>query len=423
VISATQHRSSGRLLAETETRVDIALLVSALFLQRFSLLLGNKVVAFDYVFPTSIYLYQFLSGKILIQYDRLFWFLATMLVVTCSLLLNFKSTMLSSYFLFLVLFLLATVSRPSTPYRYRSTLQAFQILVMLLSYLAVAQFFAQFVLDGRKLIRFYGLVPDFLLGTLQNGWNTIHTIEGSSSLLKSNGIFLGEPSTLSEVTAIGILIEVLEFHRPRYMLAMTLGFLTAYSGTGMMTLLLFLPLAGLRHGRAGLSALLIVIFALGLFATGIIDLSVFLSRVGEFQDTRASGFARFVSSFWLAAKYFDTAFLQAWLIGNGPGTATTFSDIWYGGGAGTWLKLFYEYGMIGSFVFVCFFASCLRRSRCPKLVLAALLFTYIFHAGFLLAGWLLTIMFVLCTLHERRRSEIDETSRYGQSVVVGSAIG
>jgi hypothetical protein len=199
---------------------------------------------------------------------------------------------------------------------------------------------------------------------------------------------------------------------------MALGFLVAYSGTGSMLLLLFLPLAGLRHSKAGLSALLVVMFALGLFATGIVDLSVFTSRAGEWEDPRTSGFSRFVSPFWLAAKHFDTSSLQAVLLGSGPGSAKNFGDVQYGNGqVATWLKIFYEYGIIGSFVFSCFLASCLRRSRCPGLVVAAIIFAYVFLLG------MMTITIALCTLSgpEPRRRRIDEMSRYEHAPVTGSA--
>ena len=391
--------ASLRQIYKSETRIDIALLVSALFLQRFSLQFGKTFLVLDLVPVAFILLHQFLSGKLLIHYDRLLWFLAVGLAATCSLLLNFKS--LTSYSLFLTLYSLMTLSRPSTADEYKSTLQVFQFLVMVLSCLAVAQFVAQFVVDGRRLIMFYGMVPDFLLPVPKNGGlNTIHPIEGST-LLKSNGLFLGEPSTLSQITALGILIEVLEFRRPRYMLVMVLGFLLAYSGTGLLTLLLFLPLAGLRHGRVALSALLVVMFALGLFVTGIIDLSVFVSRSGEFEEGGSSGFARFVAPISLAAELFDTGSLQAFVVGTGPGTGSSIH---------TWLRPFYEYGLIGSCVVVCFWASCLRGSRCPGPVLAALSFTYLFETGFLDAS-ILTIIMVLCTLHgpERRRGRADIT--------------
>jgi hypothetical protein len=201
---------------------------------------------------------------------------------------------------------------------------------------------------------------------------------------------------------------------------MALGFLVAYSGTGLMLLLIFLPFAGLRHGKAALSGLLVVIFILGLLEAGIFDLSAFTDRVGEFNDPRASGYARFVSPLWLAAKQFDTASLQALLIGSGPGTAKTLVDSWHGGGQlAHWFKQFYEYGIIGLFIFCCFLASCLRRSRCPGLVVTAIIF------GFFFLQSQPPLVIALCTLNgpEPRRHGIDGASRYGPSLVAGSAAG
>src|SRR6266446_5116906 len=160
--SVGQHSVGGRMLAETSvasvrptyksdnksaTRVDIALLVSALFLLRFSLPFGATLLHLDLVAIGLILLYQFVSGKLLIQYDRLLWFLAIWLAATCSLLLNFSSTMLTGYSLFILFYSLFTLSRPSTLDQYKRTLQAFQFVVMLLSCIGVAQFFAQFVAD------------------------------------------------------------------------------------------------------------------------------------------------------------------------------------------------------------------------------------------------------------------------------------
>jgi hypothetical protein len=406
---------------KSATRINMALLVSTLFLQRFSLPFGDTFLQLDLVVFGSILLHQFFTGKLLIQYDRALWFLGAALAMTCSLLLNFNSTMLPSYFQFTIFFSLFTLRRPSTPDQYRRTLEAFQYLVMILSYLAVAQFFAQFVVDARELVNFFGIFPDFLFGFAHaGGQNTIGMVYGGSSLMRSNGIFLAEPSTLSQVTALGILIEVLEFRRPRYLLVMALGFLVAYSWTGLMLLLLFLPLAGLRHGRAARSALLVVMFALGLFATGIIDQSGFLDRAGEFEDTRTSGFSRFVSPLMLTAKRFDTASLPALLVGSGPGTAKTVDDTSYGAGSvATWFKMFYEYGIIGSFIICCFLASCLRRSRCPGLVVAAIIFAWTFLLGVMI------IIIALCTLSgpEPRRRHIGGSSQYQPSFVAGSAAG
>src|SRR5262249_12784094 len=160
---------------------------------------------------------------------------------------------------------------------------AFQFLVMLLSCLGIVQFAAQFVVDGSALMHFYGLVPDLLLSpTLDMGTFGPRTF--GSGLIKSNGLFLAEPSSLSQITALGILVEVLEFRRPKCLLVMALGFLVAYSGTGLVLLLVFLPLAGLPSGKSGLSVLLVIIIIVGLFGTGFFDLWVFTSRVGEFDQ-------------------------------------------------------------------------------------------------------------------------------------------
>jgi hypothetical protein len=403
---------------DSAARSDLALLFCALFLSRFSLPFGGTFLMLDLVPVVFILAYQFFAGKLLIQYDRLLWFLALTLASSCSLLLNFKSTMLTSYFLFVVLYSMVTLIRPSTPSRYYRTLHAFQLLVLVLSCIGVAQFLAQFVVDGKQLLRFYGLVPDLLFGFFNaGGANTIHPLSQGSAILKSNGLFLPEPSTFSQITALGILIEVLEFRRPRYLLGMALGFLVAYSGTGLI-LLLLLPLAGLRHSRAGFSALLVIMLPLALFATGIIDSSAFLGRVGEFEDTGASGFGRFVAPVLLAAKQFDTASLLLLLVGNGPGTAKTLnSAAFYYAFTPTWFKLFIEYGIIGSFIFVCFLASCLRRSKCPRVVLAAMIVNYIFNVDFLATSFL-TLIIVLCTLNgaEARQVRDDNASGYRPGV-------
>src|SRR5262249_22548164 len=88
----------------SENRAEISLLVSALFLQRFTLPFGNSFVHLELVAMGFILLYQFVSGKLVIQYDRFLWFLALGLVTTCSLLLNFSSTMLTGYSLFIVFY-------------------------------------------------------------------------------------------------------------------------------------------------------------------------------------------------------------------------------------------------------------------------------------------------------------------------------
>jgi len=441
VNNVTDYGVDRRLPAETSvasvyrtynsaTRVDIALLASALFLQRFSLPFFHTFLSIDFVFAALIFVHQFASGRLFIQYDRLLWFLVMAVAATSSVLLNFDSRMLTSYGLFVLLYFLFTLSRSSTPDQYKSTLQGFQFLALILCCLAIAQFAAQLVVDGRKLIMFFGIFPDFILPSQESmggngGWNTIGPITPGSSLIKSNGIFLVEPSTMSQIAALGILIEVLEFRRPRYLIVLTLGLLLAYSGTGISILLVSLPVAVLVNRRAQLPAMLISLFAFGLLAAGIIDISAFTSRVGEFDDKGASGFIRFVSPFWMAADYFNTASLPELLHGNGPGGQGFVANKFYHASGSSWFNVIYYYGLIGAFLFTCFFASCFRRSRCPKPLLAALIYNYLVTNSNLIGTSSLIMMVVLCTLNgpEPRRGRIGEPSQYPSPFVTGSAAG
>jgi hypothetical protein len=393
-------------------RVDLALLVSSLFLQRFSLPFSQTLsLPIDFVFAALIFVYQFSVGRVFINYDRLLCFLVLVVAATSSLLLNPTST--TSYGLFVLTYSLFTFSHSSTPDQYKNTLRCFQFLVFILSCLAIAQFGAQFVVNGRQLIMFFGIIPDFFYGGQNGGqWNTIGAI-GASSLIKSNGIFLTEPSTMSQTAALAIVIEILVFRRSRYLIVLTLGLLLAYSGTGLSILILALPFAVFSNRRAQLPALLVSLFAVGLFATGIIQLSAFTSRVGEFGDTHASGFMRFVSPFWMAADYFSTVSLSELLLGNGPGYGFV-PAAFYATSSDTWFKLFLEYGLFGALVFTIFCVSCFRRSRCPKPVIIGLIYHYLFTGNHLLNTSLLTIIVVLCTLSgpEPRPARIDRSSQY-----------
>jgi hypothetical protein len=407
--------------ARSAIRTDAALLVSALFLQRFNLpFLGGKSVALS-VAPVAVILaWQFAAGRLLISYDRLLWFLLLALSATVSLLLNFKNISFTSYALFLVLYLFFIFMRPSAVERYKNTLQSFQFLVLIISCLAIIQFPAQFIIDPTRLLMFYGIFPQFLLPPLYKaGVNTIGTIAvAGHAAIKSNGIFLTEPSTMSQIAAIAILVEALEFRRPRYLMILTMGLLLAYSGTGISILLISLPLAFVVNRRAQMPVLLIGIFVIGLLATGIIHLSAFTARFGEFENTRASGFIRFVAPFWQAADYLRTASLTDLLSGKGPGYGFLHSVVFYAASSDTWFKLFLEYGAVGAFIFVCFFVSCFRNSRCPTPLIAGLTYNFLFTGNSLLDPSYITIVMVLCTLNapEPRRRGSDRLRQYRTAV-------
>jgi hypothetical protein len=386
--------------AISRSGIAVVLLACVFFLQRFTWPLGQTELSFSLPAVTLVLLYQFLAGRAVISYDRLAWFLALSAVATCSLLANFGPAKLTSYGEFIVLYSFFLLRRSSAGARPGDPLQAFQLLALLFATIGIAQFLAQFFISGRELTRFYGIIPDFVISQQVN---SIQPIRQGSALIKSNGIFLAEPSTLSQVTALAIIIEIAQFGRLAYLIVLTLGLLFAYSGTGLILILIFLPLAAVGRARARLPALLVALLAAGLLATGAIDLSVFTERTREFHETNASGFARFVSPLWEARTFLEQGSASALLFGSGPGTFEEFTErLWFAGqgsGGVTWFKLFYEYGLMGAAAFTCFLASSLRGSRCSRLIVAAVLFMYCFLGGQLLDPASVVIIIVFCTLN------------------------
>ena len=404
------------------TRVDIALMACALFLQRFSFpFLGDTTLSLDTVAVVLILGYQFAYGRLLIQYDRLLWFLVLAAVTVLALLLNLKNTRLTSYGLFMVLYFFFLFAHPSTNEQYKQTLQGFQFLVLILSSLAIIQFLLQFVLDGARLIMFYGIFPDSLLPSPQGaggtGWNTITRI-GASSLIRSNGIFLVEAATMAQMAAIAILVEVLEFGRPRYLILITLALLLAYSGTGISVLIVALPLAVSIHRRAQKATLLIGLFAFGAVATGMIDISVLTSRTSEFEDTNTSGFVRFISPLWMVSDLLGRASTLEIFFGKGPGSPYG-EGAFYMASANTWVKVLFEYGLVGLLVFACFLGSSFRKTRCSTPVIVGVIYLYLFTQNNLLTPSVVVIMVVLCTLSgpELRRARVHDTREYRPSLV------
>jgi hypothetical protein len=417
----SRDRQAPRETYSTATRVDIALLASALFLQRFGLPFFHTRLTFDFVFAAFIFVHQFATGKLFIQYDRLFWFVVVLMAATSSLLLNFQSSMLASYGLFVLIYFLFTVSRPSTPEQYQNTLQGFQFLLLILSCLGIVQYLSTFIMNPERLVMFFGIFPSSLLPYAQGG-----VVSGQ----KINGIFLVEASTMSQMMALGILVEVLEFRRARYLVMLTLALLLAYTGTGITILLVGLPLAFLMNRRVQLPLLLIGLFACVLFTMGIIHLSVFTSRLGEFNQSQSSGyassgFARYVAPFWMAADYFPTASIAQLLSGNGPHFGFVFKNGRLSCACGSaWFNFVYYYGLIAAFVFTCFWVCCFRRSRCPKPLLIALIY-WQWVIGNILGVFTLIIMVVLCTLNgpELRRRRVNEAIQHQPALEAGLITG
>jgi len=158
--------------------------------------------------------------------------------------------------------------------------------------------------------------------------------------------------------ALAIIIEITQRAR-LWRLAVYLGAMAAsYSGTGILLLAIWAIYFAVVQGQlvtvivAGVS----VVLAAMLFGD-LIGLDIILARTSEFTDPGSSGFARFVSMFYILDEVIFSDMLST-LFGRGSGTVTEyFWRFTFETFGPTWGKLFYEYGFFGSLAYAYFYMS------------------------------------------------------------------
>ena len=258
--------------------------------------------------------------------------------------------------------------------------------------LGIAQFFLQFV--HVRLFSISERFPGLLRWLLEPGYATVSPIKYGSQILRSDGLFLLEPSIFSQVLAIGVLVDVFLIGSKRYLPLYAIAYLTTFSGTGALSLALTLSLIGLTStrnatrvlllGLAGCAALvLMALVAPGLFAT-------FAGRAGELQSTQTSAYVRYFAPF---AELRSFAGETRLLLGYGPG-ATARATTYMAGSGSAALQLVIDYGAVGALLFGAFVISALWRTRYAALSIM-LLVTFQFGGGYLLTPPIVVLMGVL----------------------------
>ncbi|WP_159993415.1 hypothetical protein [Roseomonas sp. 18066] len=270
------------------------------------------------------------------------------------------------------------------------------------SAIGVAQFCAQFVV-GREMAFFmeHYLPP----GMLMSGYNFMIPLVWDSPILKSNGVVFAEPSFFCQFLAIGLIGELLRTARPWRLAVIGLGLIASYSGTGLMTLAIFLPWYILDRRRYDL--LLLGALGLALLASqagDALQLSAITDRTAEFSNPNSSAFGRFFSIFMVLQDYILTD-LPTLLFGRGPGSVMEFFDqLHYGAFDPTWGKVFYEYGLVGFTAYFTFFTvSFLMARREMRVPLA---FTYLFLGGYLVNVSIISMLLALVSLPAVHRAAL-----------------
>jgi hypothetical protein len=374
-----------------------AMLASTLFLTRFALTLGERELSLPLVVVLAGSVLLIVTGAIQVSQTRVLLFSAAMVAMLLSIVLGGGVRVSWASYLNVVLLYACWVAVVPDDAEFERTIRLFRGFMIIVTAAGILQFFGQLALGGPTLFTWAGVFPRNLLS---HGYNYVIPVSGIG-LNKSNGFFLVEPSSFSQFTALAIIIE-LEFFKPSWRLALFgAGLALSFSGTGLMLFLAIVPLYMIRRGWGGL---LVLGFPIALFAAALVAgprLAMLLDRVGEFGSNQSSGFARFLSPFYLIDEYLFPR-LDTTLFGMGPGAIEPFFKIAaYQIHDPTWGKLIFEYGLVGTIPFMGFVVYCFFGGTRSIWLSTALFFNYLVLGGNLVDARLQVLILVLVVLQNR----------------------
>ncbi|WP_419815166.1 hypothetical protein [Glacieibacterium sp.] len=290
--------------------------------------------------------------------------------------------------------------------------------VRLCAVLGLIQYVAQFA--GIKLFSFMISLPALKPVLVEPLFNYWPILAYGSSVLRSNGFFLVEPSTFSQLLALGLLVDVFVRRELRFVPLYAGAYLVSYAGTGMLALGLTCALYPLvspsGSGRILLFGILLLPLGAAVWAIFPDQFSALADRANEVQYEGSSGYARYVGQF--------SAFDAVWgetrtLIGYGPGSFER--AVFYTPGSGNpVVKLFIDYGVFGLIAFLAFFVSALWRRDIMLVVLFAFV-NFQFGGGNLLFPPFVILSAVLCIWSAPQALRRAATAEPSRAVTVRSS--
>lgn len=339
-------------------------LISCLCLQRFGLIVGGTVF-FSLPLFLGLLALMLVSGFGRLRQGPLMLFglfaLETLVATLVAINVPETRTQLSILSLFSLLSIyLCLLVAPSRRFHGDMTIDIFLFYVRLCAILGIAQYLLQFV--GIRIFSFMLTVPALKPVLIESLYNYNPILQYGSTILRSNGFFLIEPSVFSQLLALGMAVEFFLKRSFKFLPLYVVAYLFTFSGTGLLALglsIVILALVERRHaGRVMLfvgSLAILAVLAAFVFPDQFASLA---GRAGEANYSGSSAYARYFAQFEFLGNYTDKA---RSLIGFGPG-AMERSDFYLAGSGNPALKLFIDYGIIGLGLFAAFlYTACWRR--------------------------------------------------------------
>ncbi len=362
----------------------IVVLLGCIILQRFAMPMMGGAFGLSFAIGLSVVAWGLLRGFFIIEPARFVLFIVMVAAILLTRVVSDQPFSMLSLMMLLVLYAPFILIMPLSQGAYRRLLLAFQTVAAVVAGCGLVQFAVQFIAGPAWMFPFDRLlptaffVPDFNL-----------VIEMGNGITKSTGLWLLEPSVLSQLMAIAILIELRWFCRPAMLALFGVGILLAFSGTGLLLLAALLPAVLMARGVLHWFVVLaLAVIGVAWLLADTFPVSFFLGRFSEFGSTQSSGSMRFLAPFWASFDLFPRR-PDLLISGVGPGSdsdALAYLD--FGAHDTSWFKLLIEYGLIGALPFAVFYGYCLFADSPDRLLSAAFLFVVLFLGGYLLGFYL-----------------------------------
>jgi len=373
-------------------------LIACLILQRFGMMLGGSALFISLPLFAGLLGWALLAGigTIRARGTALFLIFAGWTLVATLFALTAPDPRFGISLPSLVAILLTygfTVIGPSDRFDRAVVFRLFLSYVRFLSVAGIVQWVIQFA--GIRIFSFMLTVPAMRPILVESQFNYNPLLHYGSTILRSNGFFLMEPSIFSQTLAIAMVIDYFVLGRAKWLPLYLLAYLLTFSGTGALTLLLAIPFyACLSARNFGRVAALMIAATAALVLGAVVfpeQVGSLLSRTNELNYSGSSGYARFIGPFLPVA---DLSHEARFLIGWGPGATERYT--YHVEGTGNSIaKLIIDYGVVGITAFLAMLTGTLWRRETAILSILAVV-TFLVGGGYLLFTPMLVLLFLLC---------------------------
>lgn len=365
---ATRARPTGARTDRLAVAVLLTPLVATTFLAKWAVPVGPRDLGMSWPLILACVLVGWLCGRLRVDPVRCAAFLALVGALGAVQVIRGDGFSLPSLLLMSAIFGCYVMSMARTPPGLRDAHRLFATVCTVIAVASIAQFVLQFALGRNLAFPIDNLLPRALL---IEGYNTQIPIADNTTVQKANGVFLLEPSFLSQLMAVAIIAElslVGVAWTPRRLVrfgAYCGAIFLSFSGTGLLVMMVALPVLVIAQRRWSLLAA--VLLALGVAAAfhEALRLDIYLERATEFTSIRSSGFERFVSPFLMFEEFL---WRDPWrsLFGVGAGSYLPFERIaYYPAAEMAYSKIIFEYGILGAVAAFGFLLWAVFRSPAP----------------------------------------------------------